>query len=238
MPVAKSYKDMKILCEPYKKNGRNYVQVEGKNGPREVRWYTDYEYQKMYPGEVVDHSKDPFYKTQKELFGFTKGYIYIFTGNTYAYKDWFKENGCKYTRWWGWGWGTDQPAPEQLPEGIEMKELPWSLIGTDEEKLLPDDQIAAALETILYDPGTSEYYGEVGDKIELELTVTKNITLDGYYGTSHMHIMEDEDGNVFVWTTQAKDWEDGSVHKVAGTIKDHRTYKNVKQTILTRCREK
>ena len=119
-----------------------------------------------------------------------------------------------------------------------MKELPWSLVGTDEEKLLPDDQITAALETILYDPGTSEYYGEVGDKIELELTVTKNITLDGYYGTSHMHIMEDEDGNVFVWTTQAKDWEDGSVHRVTGTIKDHRTYKNVKQTILTRCREK
>jgi len=238
MPVAKSYQNMKILCEPYKKSGRNYVQIEGKNGPREVRWYTDYEYQKMYPGEKIDHSSDPFYKSQRDLLGFKNGYIWIFTGDTYAWKDWFKEHGCRYTRWWGWGWSSEQPEPTDLPEGIEMKKLPWEVVGADHEKLLPDDQLAAALETVLYDPGTSEYVGEIGDKIEVELTVTKNITLDGYYGLSHMHIMEDDCGNVYVWTTQAKDWEEGSVHKIAAGVKDHRTYKNVKQTILTRCKEK
>ena len=70
------------------------------------------------------------------------------------------------------------------------------------------------------------------------MTVVKNITLEGYYGINHMHIMEDEDGNTFVWTTAARNWEEESEHTIIGTVKDHRTYKNVKQTILTRCKEK
>ena len=237
MPVAKSYQNMNILGEPYKKNGRSYVQVQGKTGPKEVRWYTDAEYVKMYPGEKVDHSKDPFYKTQKEVLGFKNGYIWIFTGPTYENKEWFKEQGCHYTRWWGWGWSSEKEEPHDLPEGIEAKQLSWDLVGNG-DVLIAEDKIAAALETVLYDPGTSEYMGDIGDKITIDVVVTKNITLEGYYGINHMHIMEDEDGNVFVWSTAARDWEEGSEHTITGTVKDHRTYKNVKQTVLTRCKEK
>lgn len=239
MPVAKSYQNANIVSDIYTKNGRSYVQIESKNGPREVRWYSDAEYQRLYPGAKIDHSKDPFWRSQKDTLGFKNGYIWIFTGNTYDNKEWFKEHDCRYTKHWGWGWSSENEAPkeEELPEGIKMIKLPWEVIGTG-DKLNSDEQIAAAMEFVLYEPGTSEYIYEVGAKITaLNLVVTKNVPLESYYGLSHMHIMEDEAGNVYVWTTQAKDWEEGSEHCISGTVKDHRTYHNVKQTVLTRCRE-
>ena len=52
-----------------------------------------------------------------------------------------------------------------------------------------------------------------------------------------MHIMEDADQNVYVSTTAAKSWSEGTVHQIRGTVKDHKTYKNTKQTVLTRCTE-
>ena len=82
MPVAKSYKELPICGEPYEKNKRMYVVVECKNGHRkEVRWYTEDEYAKMYPEEEV---KPQRLRSVKEVLGFSKGYITIFKGDTYA----------------------------------------------------------------------------------------------------------------------------------------------------------
>lgn len=237
MPVAKSYQNYEILSdEPIVVKGRKYVTISYKGTEKQVRWYSDNEYAKLY-GVAPDHSNDPFYKSQKDLLGFKNGYIWIFTGPTYENKEWFKEHDCRFTRWWGWGWSSEKEDPTDLPEGIEAKKLPWEIVGIG-DKLIPDDKIAAAMDFILYKPGKSEYIYEIGNKVELDLVVTRNITLEGYYGTSHMHIMEDEAENVYVWTTQAKNWEEGSEHRVAATVKDLRMYKNTKQTILTRCREK
>ena len=89
----------------------------------------------------------------------------------------------------------------------------------------------------MYEPSNSEFVGEVGDRIEETLTVTKAITLEGYYGTSMMHIMEDESGNVYVWITKAKNYPEGKVVTLRGTVKEHKEYKGTKQTVLTRCKE-
>lgn len=237
MAVAKSYQGLNIVKEPYCINGKMYVQVEMKNGAsKQVRWYSDREYEKYY-GTKPEPQNDPFYKTQKEVLGFEKGYITIFKGDTYLAKDWFKEQGARYTRFWGWYFLSTMEVPTELPEGIEAIRLDWNLVGTDEDVLKPDDQVQKAVDELIYDKSTSEFIGELGDRIEKELTVTKAIKLDGYYGPSTLHNMVDAEGNVYVWTTAAKSWEEGSVHKVRGTIKDHRTYKNVKQNILTRCTE-
>ena len=73
---------------------------------REVRYYTEKEYIKLYgslpEGEEAkntagaynsapkDRAKDPYWKPQKDVLGFTNGYITIFKGNTYAYKEYGK----------------------------------------------------------------------------------------------------------------------------------------------------
>ena len=237
--VAKSYQGMELVTEPYDVNGRMYVKVKNeKTGTvRQVRWYTEAEYKKMYPNEPVDHSNDKFYKSQKEVLGFKAGFITIFTGNTYEHKEWFKEIGCTYRKFWGWGLPGDIEVPSILPEGVTPVRLEWDMVGADDEVLKPDDQIRKIIDGLVYEPSSSQYQGNIGDRIVVEVTITKALHLNGYYGPSTMHIMNDADGNEYVWTTAAKSWTEGSVKTIRGTIKDHKEYKNTKQTVLTRCTE-
>jgi hypothetical protein len=97
--------------------------------------------------------------------------------------------------------------------------------------------VRRVVESLTYEPSTSEFQGAIGDRVEIDLTIDKTVRLNGYYGPSTMHIMSDADGNVYVWTTASKSWAEGSVKRVRGTIKDHKEYKNIKQTVLTRCTE-
>ena len=126
--------------------------------------------------------------------------------------------------------------PEELPAGVEPIRLDWEVVGNENGSLKSEGQVKAAVEDLIYDESKSEYVGEIGEKIELDLYIQKAIQFDGYYGTSTMHIMEDEDENIFVWTTTSKVLQDGSWYHVKGKIKDHKTYRHVKQTILTRCK--
>ena len=237
--VAKSYQGMELVTEPYDVNGRMYVKVKNeKTGTvRQVRWYTEAEYKKMYPNEPIDHSNDKFYKSQKEVLGFKAGFITIFTGNTYEHKEWFKEIGCTYRKFWGWGLPGDIEVPSILPEGVTPVRLDWDMVGADDEVLKPDEQIRKIIDGLIYEPSNSQYQGNIGDRIVVEVTVTKALHLNGYYGPSTMHIMNDTDGNEYVWTTAATSWAEGSVKTIRGTIKDHKEYKNTKQTVLTRCTE-
>ena len=83
---------------------------------------------------------------------------------------------------------------------------------------------------------SNEYIGTVGDKIEIEVTVEKVLKFDGYYGTTCMNILQDTKGNTLVWST-GKALEEGKEYKLKGTIKEHKEYRERKQTVLTRCRE-
>lgn len=239
MPVAKSFQSLEIVGDIYTVSGRKYIKVRTKTGTvRQVRWYSDREYKRMYPDEVIQKKDDPYYRPQKEVLGFDKGYITIFKGDTYPHKDYFIKSEARYTRWWGWYFASTIELPEDIPSDIEPIRLPWDLVGKNEEKLKPEEEVLAAVESVLYGDDPSEYQGEVGDKITTTVTIEKNIPLNGYYGPSYMHIMRDYDDNCFVWTTAAKNWEVGSEHTITGKIKELKQYKGVKQTVLTRCREK
>ena len=239
MAVAKSYQELEIVGDVFVSSGRQYVNVKLKSGKlKTVRWYSDAEYRKMYPEAVaVDRSADPYYKPQKEVLGFTKGYITIFKGDTYAEIDWFRASIARYARWWGWYIISTEEIPEDLPAGIEPIQLPWELVGQEDGNLKPEYLVKEAVESIIYDESESEYVGSIGERLDLYLTVERTIELDGAYGRSTMHIMRDDCGNLFVWTTASKSWSAGTEHHIKGTVKDHRKYKNECQTVLTRCLE-
>lgn len=235
MPVAKSYTNLPIEEGPYQVNGRMYCKVRQKSGTlKQVRWYSDAEYKRMYPEEVA-HTTDPNRKTQKDILGFEKGYVTIFKGDTYANLEWFKHSIARYCKLWGWYIVSTDELPEDMPTTITPIQLPWESIGKEDGTLLPEGQITIAIETLLYEPAPSEFQGVIGERIERELTVIKNICLQGAFGVSTMHIFEDANQNIYVWTTASKSWPEGSEHKLRGTVKDHRIYKNCKQTVLTRC---
>lgn len=239
MPVAKSYQELEIVGDVFVSSGRQYVNVKLKSGKlKTVRWYSDAEYRKMYPEAVaIARSADPFSKSQKEVLGFTKGYITIFKGDTYSEIDWFRASIARYTRWWGWYIISTEEVPADLPEGITPIQLPWELVGQEDGNLKPEHLVKEAVESIIYEESESEYVGSIGERLELYLTVEKVIELDNNFGRSSMHIMRDDCGNSYIWTTASKTWSVGSEHHIKGTVKDHRKYRNQYQTILTRCLE-
>jgi len=234
--VAKSYQNLEVLTEPYIVKNRKYVKVRTATGTeKQVRWYEDYEYKKLYPEDFKAPRENV--KTQKEVLGFDQdGFITIFKGDTYPLKDWFKENGARYTKFWGWSFGSFAAMPSELPEGVTPLQLQWDAVGNEDGSLKVDSQVQAAVEELLCDDSVSTFIGNIGDKVEIELFIKKVIPLDGYYGVSMMHIMEDENENVFVWTTTARTLNVNTWYKVKGSIKDHRIYNHIKQTILTRCK--
>lgn len=239
MAVAKSFQALEIVTEPYLVNGRLYVKVKNATtgALRQVRWYSEVEYAKMYPNEKKKPAEDPYYKSQKDLLGFKEGFITIFKGNTYDHKEWFKEHGATYRKLWGWGIASTDEVPAELPEGVEAIRLEWSAIGAEGDVLKPDHLVKEHIESLMYDEGNSEFQGAVGERLQVRVKVLKALALDGYYGPSTMHIMQDEYENVYVWTTASKSWSEGSEHVIRGTVKEHKTYRNVKQTVLTRCTE-
>lgn len=239
MPVAKSYAGLEILCEPYTLDkGRQYVKVRTKSGAsKQVRFYTDKEYAKMYPAEAS--STEPateIIRPLKEVLGFKEGYITIFKGDTYNYLEWFRRSTARFTRYWGWYFVSDEPMPAEYPYELEPVRLKWEDVSTpDGNALLPEDQVKAIVDSIIYEPGDGEFVGEVGERLEIYAYLKRVIELENGFGVSWMHIWEDDLGNEYTWTTSSKRLEDDKEYHFKGTVKKHTIYRNRKQNVLTRC---
>lgn len=82
----------------------------------------------------------------------------------------------------------------------------------------------------------SNFVGNVKDRLEFELTVTKRLVFENYYGKTAMYIMQDKDSNVFVWSTNDFRMTESNTYQLKGTIKEHKEYNGVKQTVITRCK--
>ena len=238
--VAKTFQTMTQLCEPYLVGNKMYVKVKNeKTGTiRQVRWYTEAEYAKLYP-EATPAEANPsiFAGKQKEMLGFQKGYITIFKGDTEGADFWFQKSIARYTRFWGWYIVSTDEVPNDLPAGIEPVRLSWELVGQPNGDLKSETEVTAAVESLLCEDSPSRFVGAVGERLNLTVTVIKSMAIDSKYGSTTIHIMEDADKNIFVWTTAAKSWPAGSVKTIRGTVKEHNIYRNVQQTILTRCAE-
>ena len=241
MPVAKSYQGLEIVQGEYKKNGKSYVIVKTKSGGlKQVRWYTNEEYAKMYPDVQGNKSKDPYYRPQKYVLGFEKGYITIFRGVKEEHEEWFKQSICRFARWWGWYVISTQEVPKDLPSGVEPVRLYWDPMGNEEEWLREESVVKAHVYATLYPKNsTSQPQGQEGQRLEVVLTIEENIVEENkrFNSTSYIHYMRDAKGNLYKWKTAARNWAVGASKKVRGTVKDYDTYKGEVVTVLTRCIE-
>ena len=232
MSVAPSFQKYPTFGEPYEKNKRKYIVIVYPDGHhREVRWY-DTE-------PAAAPSKTPqnkILRPLKDVLGFSKGYITIFKGDTYALLDWFRESTARYHSIWGWYFVSEDELP-QLPAGIEPIQLQWKDVAfEDEDALKSESAIKEHIDTLMYEPSNSKWQGEIGERLELELLCVKVIENDGgYYGPSNFHLFSDSEGNEYCWTTASKKLEEGKNYKLRGTVKTHQVYRNSNQTVLTRC---
>ena len=168
----------------------------------------------MYPDEKVQ-TDNIIRINQKKILGFEKGYITIFKGNTYEEKEYFQMSSARYCKFWGWYFISTEKIPDDLPEDVEPIRLPWELVGQEDNTLKPDDQVRIAVESLIYDDDDSVFIGEIGERLELILTVEKAI----------------------LWITSSTKvrLEVEKEYHIRGTVKEHKTYKRQKQTILSRC---
>ena len=174
--------------------------------------------------------------------GFSEdGKAWIVLGNTYEIKDELKAAGAKFHNLLGWHFdhedngfdcfeiSTDDVMYETIEYTLDLK-ADWMIIEFIKEQ------------KALHAPkSTSEYVGEIGDKIEAKLTFKSEHSFEThytYYGElNFIYKFADQDGNIIVWkTTKCLDLKEGEEYIVKGKIKDHNEYKGEKQTILTRCK--
>ena len=224
----------------------------------EVRWYTDKqraqldraaEHRAAAKAVKVEERRIRF--SPKNAFGFgTDEYITLYKGDENKIKDFFlsftiDEEGHRaawYNNIFHWFTPSKITFDKELPEGITPIKLTWDEVKDkdDPEGLQAkcNEFIAKYVGGLLFDQSKSEYQGEKNEWLEKVVTIKKNITLDGRYGLSHMHIMEDEEGNEYVWTTASKDIEERTVLNMRMKVKDHQEYRNIKQTVVYYCKVK
>lgn len=82
----------------------------------------------------------------------------------------------------------------------------------------------------------SKHVGQLKKRELFNLILKRHFVYDGTYGASHRYLFEDDDGNVLVWkSSSSHDMVEGKKYCIKGTVKEHSDYKNVPQTMITRC---
>ena len=231
--VAKSYQGLEQICDPYKVNGKLYTKVRMKNGSlKQVRVYTEAEFNRYNPEVKIIKPA----KSRRDILGFgEKGFIWIFKGETYENLDWFRASPCRYTRVWGWYLPSDIEMPDPIPTNVEPIKLEWADVSLDDQ-LIPEDQIVKVVDGMLYDAGESRHVGNIGDRVEFDGTCTRATINQSQFGISYFYVFESDEGNIFTWGTSARSLDEGVRYHVRGTVKEHTTFRNTQQTVLTRCK--
>ncbi len=219
-----------------------------------VRWYTDAQRAAMDRAAekraAVKAEKDEERRIKfaaRNAFGFGEdGYIFLVYGDNERIKSW-REELPQLTVWYNetFGWyipSTREYDGLEFPEDIHFTKLDWETVRDKEDKenlqMMDHATVREIVEKIIYEPSKSEFQGEVNTWLEKEVKITKNIALDSHYGESHMHIMEDAEGNVYVWTTASKNLEEGKTFVIKMKVKEHKEYRGTKQTVVYYCKIK
>jgi hypothetical protein len=83
----------------------------------------------------------------------------------------------------------------------------------------------------------SNHVGQVGQRLNLSLTVTRSYPKETMYGVTTILTMCDKDGNVFKWFASGyQDYKVGDKVQGKGTVKLHGEWQGVKETTVTRCK--
>lgn len=243
--VAKSYENLEQLGEEFVENSKTYILVRTKTGTeKKVRTYSEKEYRKLYPDTPVPSSPGPTTNSPKvrKILGFAeKGYITIYSGVTADNEYFFsKAPTCRYHNWFGWYTVSSEEVPNPLPTGVSALTLWWDAVGNADETLKSEEKVREVVASLIYPSDSkSQFQGVIGSALgPIEVTVRKSITTDNPFGgSSTFHLLEDPNGNEYIWNTSAKTWPIGVTKLITGKVKEHKKYKNREQTTLNYVRE-
>lgn len=237
MPVAKSYQNYPIQGEPFEENKRLYVYVNTNKGLKKVRWYSDTEYNRMYPTAISHETETGF--NAREAFGFgALGYITLYKGNNV--QEWAENDRTNI--WYNLTFGYYTPSKFETPKvlnGIEPIKLNWADVQEQDNQMKPHDEVSKYVNKLLNDNiiSNSTYQGTIGDWIIKEITIYKNVTKTNYYGDKHIHYMHDTDGNTYIWETGTKNFKENTTMQLKMKVKEHKEINDEQCTIVWYCKE-
>lgn len=178
----------------------------------------------------------------------SEGKTFLFLGNTYEMKEDIKALGGTYNGVLGWHIDHEVEGYQFLQVSVEEVTVKDMFKGYSLEPVADEIKARCKAEyNKLNAVKDSEWVGEVGDRIDMELTLSwisqwEQNKYSGY-GTEFvsLYTFKDDKGNELIWKTTscfelAK--SKGIKFQVRGTIKEHSDYKGTKQTVLTRCKVK
>lgn len=141
-----------------------------------------------------------------------------------------------------------QEAAERAENGGKTRAELWA-----EERARRAAEAAAERDAREARRAGSQWQGEVGKRYDLTLTIVGWYDCEPYNNgfeqvTTRLYFFEDAAGNQYTWATSGGIWQRdaegravknqrGQTFRVRGTVKKHDTYKDVKQTVLTRVQE-
>lgn len=110
-----------------------------------------------------------------------------------------------------------------------------SLFPTFDKELVKQAEQAEREKKAKKESENSEYVGEIKQRIKITVSAARCLTSwESEFGTVRLWKIVDEKGNIFIWKT-SKMLPD-VIKEIVGTVKDHKMFRGVKQTELTRCR--
>lgn len=175
------------------------------------------------------------------------GQTFLFLGNTYEAKERIKECGGKWDSIIGWHIAAPVDGFQFLMVTIEevADENYWGYaISQDKCKNIENRRKEEYNKQNKIEEKTSEWVGEVKQRITVNVTYIGSASWEqpAYLSWEpdvlmYLHKFVDVDGNMFVWkTTSGISIDENTTVELTGTIKEHKEYKETKQTVLTRCK--
>lgn len=246
--VAKSYAELEKTSSVFEENGRSYIKIKLSTGKEKtVRAYTAKEYKQLYHedppcGNGAQPSvkvKAPAGPVVKNILGFQEGYIWIFKGDLERAEYWFEQTKeCRFHCQIGWYIVSTESVPFDIPSCIQSVQLPWELVGNEDGTLKRKEDIENALCLIRMDKQSkSTFQGQIGQRLEVSVYVDKVVDLaaNQYGSINHLHTFIDDKENIYIWSTASRRLNEGDSLRIRGTVKEHKNYQGVQQTIFTRC---
>ena len=167
---------------------------------------------RWYPPKVTHDNIMDFNAYQ--VYGFAPdGFITLLIGDEEDVTSWCMHNAygiARCTVITGWYLPCDSHYTD-FPDNIKTIKIFWSEISPNSYKLDNFDKF--------------------------KVTIVKNIETESNYGKAHIHVMEDENENVYVWITATKNWKENETHYLKMKVKAHHNEQGVEQTIVYYCKE-
>ena len=165
-----------------------------------------------------------------------EGVTYIITGDSYSIKEKLKDAGWKFDSVLLWHKADPAGYEDRVIKVQDNEVIEYSAWG--EGHFLSGSKDIVMKKMLPEEVKNLTFVGIVGDKLKnYHVTFTRKGSFCSRFGLTNIYEFRDKDGNYLNWFTTCNiQFEIGDMLNLSGTIKEHKEYRGIPQTIVTRCK--